>query len=191
MPTEIVMVDPAALQKYSLFGGLLVEQISLIRPLFGQEGYAAGEAIIKEGDANDRIRFVMEGKVSVSRRGVPLTELGEGEFFGEMEVLDVMPSAATCRATAPTLVATISNKALREMYKLDARVFSLIIMNLARDLSRRLRPAPSRPPPLPSARRFPSRPFGSVSPHTKKAALEERRARGRPGFPGIVRRSTT
>jgi CRP/FNR family transcriptional regulator, cyclic AMP receptor protein len=139
MSTEIVMVDPAALQKYSLFGGLVVEQIELIRPLLGQEGYAAGEAIINEGEANDRIRFVMEGRVSVSRSGVPITELGEGETFGEMEVLDVMPSVASVRATTPTLVATISNKALREMYKLDAKVFALLIMNLARDLSRRLR----------------------------------------------------
>ncbi len=133
------MVDPAALQKYSLFGGLTVEQIESIRPLLGQEGYAAGEAIINEGDANDRIRFVMEGRVAVSRSGRLIIEIGEGETFGEMEVLDVMPSVASVRATAATLVATISNKALREMYKIDARVFALIIMNLARDLSRRLR----------------------------------------------------
>jgi CRP-like cAMP-binding protein len=133
------MVDPAALQRYSLFGGLAVEQIEMIRPLLGQEGYAAGEAVITEGETNDRIRFVMEGRVSVTREGVPIAEIGEGETFGEMEVLDVMPSVASVRAIAPTLVATISNKALREMYKLDSRIFSLIIMNLARDLSRRLR----------------------------------------------------
>ncbi len=139
MSTEIVMVDPATLQRYSLFGGLTVEQIESIRPLLGQEGYAAGEAIINEGEANDRIRFVMEGRVAVTRAGRLIIEIGEGETFGEMEVLDVMPSVASVRATSPTLVTTISNKGLREMYKIDARVFALIIMNLARDLSRRLR----------------------------------------------------
>jgi hypothetical protein len=34
---------------------------------------------------------------------------------------------------------SISNKSLREIYKIDLKSFSLIIMNLARDLSRRLR----------------------------------------------------
>jgi CRP-like cAMP-binding protein len=105
----------------------------------GQEGYAAGENIIVEGDRNDRIRFILEGKVAIIRGGVILNELGEGETFGEMEVLDVMPSVASVRALAPTRVATISNKMLRDVYKMDAGIFSLVIMNLARDLSRRLR----------------------------------------------------
>jgi CRP-like cAMP-binding protein len=56
-----------------------------------------------------------------------------------MEVLDVMPSAATIKTLANTRVASISNRNLREIYKADIKSFSLIIMNLARDLSRRLR----------------------------------------------------
>jgi CRP-like cAMP-binding protein len=65
--------------------------------------------------------------------------MGEGETFGEMEVLDVMPAAASVRALVPTKVATVSNRALREMNKIDTAIFALVIMNLARDLSRRLR----------------------------------------------------
>jgi hypothetical protein len=34
---------------------------------------------------------------------------------------------------------SISNKSLREIYKTDTKIFSMVIMNLARDLSRRLR----------------------------------------------------
>jgi hypothetical protein len=34
---------------------------------------------------------------------------------------------------------SISNRAVREIYKKDIHTFSLMIMNLARDLSRRLR----------------------------------------------------
>ncbi len=133
------MIDSASLQKYSLFGGLLSDQIERILPLMGQEGYAVGENIITEGERNDRIRFVLEGRVAVVKGKEVLLELGEGETFGEMEVLDVMPCAATIRTLLPTKVATISNKALREMFKLDTAIFSLVIMNLARDLSRRLR----------------------------------------------------
>jgi CRP-like cAMP-binding protein len=133
------MVDSNALQKYSLFGGLLPEQIDAIRPLMGQEGYSADEDIIREGEPNDRIRFVLEGRVMVSKAGNSILEIGEGETFGELEILDVMPAAATCRAIRPTRVATISNKTIREIYRVDVKAFALIIMNLARDLARRLR----------------------------------------------------
>jgi CRP-like cAMP-binding protein len=56
-----------------------------------------------------------------------------------MEVLDVMPSVATIKAITPTQVMSISNHNLRQIYRNDIKVFALIIMNLARDISRRLR----------------------------------------------------
>jgi CRP-like cAMP-binding protein len=133
------MVESSALQKYSLFGGLLEDQIGRILPLMVQESYGPGDDIIVEGERNDRIRFIMEGRVAVVKGGVVLSEFGEGDFFGEMEVLDVMPSAATIKSLSAVKVISLSNKSLREVYKIDIKSFSLIIMNLARDLSRRLR----------------------------------------------------
>ncbi|HWP67943.1 MAG TPA: cyclic nucleotide-binding domain-containing protein, partial [Rectinemataceae bacterium] len=68
-----------------------------------------------------------------------IAELSEGETFGEMELIDVMPSIATITALEPLEVVTISNRALYEISKIEPKTFSLMIMNLARDLSRRLR----------------------------------------------------
>jgi CRP-like cAMP-binding protein len=133
------MVESVALQKYSLFGGLLEDQIERIIPLMEQASYEPGEDIIVEGERNDRIRFILEGRVAVVKEGIVLSEFGEGDFFGEMEVLDIMVSVATIKSLSTVKVISISNKALREVYKIDIKSFSLIIMNLARDLSRRLR----------------------------------------------------
>ena len=133
------MIDTASLQRYSLFGGLLPEDIERIKPLLGNERFPVGEQVMREGEPNDRINFILEGRVEVSRRGVKLVELGEGETFGEMELLDVMPSAATVTVIEPLTVATISNRAIHEIFRMDSRTFAFIIMNLARDLSRRLR----------------------------------------------------
>lgn len=133
------MIDPEKLQRYSLFGGLLSEQIQQILPHMDSESWKAGEKIIIEGTPNDKIRFILEGRVVVEKNNITLYEFGEGNTFGEMEVLDVMPSAATIKTITETKVLSISNKGLREIYKADIHSFSLIIMNLARDLSRRLR----------------------------------------------------
>lgn len=133
------MVDTASLQKYSLFGALLPEEIEKIKPFLGRAEYRAGETIISEGTANDRIYFILEGCVEVSKNGVSLLTIGEGETFGEMELIDIMPSAATIVATTHATCATISNRAIHNIFHLDARIFGIIILNLARDLSRRLR----------------------------------------------------
>jgi CRP-like cAMP-binding protein len=85
------MVESSTLQKYSLFGGLLEDQIEQIIPLMEVEKYGVGDIIMTEGELNDRIRFILSGRVEVYKSDVHLTEFREGDFFGEMEVLDVCP----------------------------------------------------------------------------------------------------
>ena len=133
------MIEAGAFKNYSLFGGLMPEELESIVPYFRSASFAAGEAVIREGEPNDRVHFILDGRVQVTRSGVLLVELGEGDTFGEMEFLDVMPAAATVSAIVPTTVAAVSNCALHEISKADMRIFAIIVMNLARDLSRRLR----------------------------------------------------
>lgn len=133
------MIDVASFNKYSLFGGLKPEDIARISHLFGYRPYRSGETIIQEGMRNDTIYFIQCGRAAVSRGGVHLIDLVEGDTFGEMEVLDVMPAVATIVATDQVRTATITNKALHQIYGTDPKIFSLFMMNLARDLSRRLR----------------------------------------------------
>jgi len=115
------------------------EQIEKILPLMELENFNTDTVIISEGKPNDRIYFVLEGQVAVTKGDFILSRFGEGEAFGEMEVLDVMPAIATIKALSHVTVMSMSNKSLREIYKIDVKSFSLMIMNLARDLSRRLR----------------------------------------------------
>jgi CRP-like cAMP-binding protein len=133
------MVLPQTLQKYSLFGGLLEEQIESIITLMQQENFDPGTVIIAEGKANDKIYFIIEGQVAVIKGDIVLSRFGEGEAFGEMEVLDVMPAIASIKSLSPVTVMLIYDTAPREIYTKDVKIFSLMLMNLARDLSRRLR----------------------------------------------------
>jgi CRP/FNR family transcriptional regulator, cyclic AMP receptor protein len=133
------VIEASAFKNYSFFGGLLPDEIEAIRPLMGTASYEAGAAIMREGEPNDCVHFILEGSVEVLKDGVQLAKLAEGDTFGEMEFLDVMPAVATIRALVPSTVATISNHALHELSKASMRAFAMVVMNLARDLSRRLR----------------------------------------------------
>jgi CRP-like cAMP-binding protein len=133
------MVDKKSLLKHSLFGGIEEKYIDKILSLLTEETYKPGDIIIVEGTPNDRILFIADGRVSIVRGDKVIYDLAEGNTFGEMEVLDIMPSAATIKAVTDVKVIAITNISLREIYKIDLKSFSLLLMNLARDLSRRLR----------------------------------------------------
>jgi CRP-like cAMP-binding protein len=115
------------------------EQIDQIFPLMKRDTYEAGQTLIAEGEKNGRVFFIVSGRVAVVKHGLVLAEFAEGNTVGEMEVLDLMPSAATVRALENVESVSLSNSALYEIYKLDVKVFATIVMNLARDMSRRLR----------------------------------------------------
>lgn len=133
------MVDVAQLQRYSLFGGLSHEEIDLVRPYLELASWQPGDYVLREGETNGRLHFVLDGVVRVTKRSRALVDLGEGETFGEVELLDVMPAVASIVALRPTKLAMISNRSLHSLYKSNPSLFAMLIMNLARDLARRLR----------------------------------------------------
>ncbi len=138
-------MDLTFLQSHSLFGGITAEQIEMIRPFFSESYFRTGEFIEREGDRGSRIFFITEGSVEIIKKlkhaaGFRrLLLLDAGETFGEMELIDVQPCAASVRALADTKTLTLSNRGLYEINKTSCRIFSILIMNLARDISRRLR----------------------------------------------------
>ena len=67
---------------------------------------------------------------------------GPGDWFGEMAILDVQPRSASVRALAPSLLLSMRPEQVeRLLYRRGLKDYSLLIMNIARELSRRLRVA--------------------------------------------------
>ena len=133
------MINESVLGQYSFFDGLDQDQINSVMPLMQNETFEAGADIIVEKKHNDRIFFILEGRVAVLKHGIILMKLGKGDVFGELEVLDVSPVEATVKALAATKVMTLSIDALGEIYETDLKIYSFLLTNLARDVSRRLR----------------------------------------------------
>src|SRR5512146_261687 len=134
------------LRHVGLFGAVsddvlefLVQKLVVIRP-------KSGEAVFREGDPAKDLFVVMRGEMEVLKRsqsGVDarVALLGPGDWFGEMSILDVQPRSATVRVLAPSRLLRITSADLDALYRFDVKAYAIIVLNLARELSRRLRVA--------------------------------------------------
>jgi NADH dehydrogenase len=70
-----------------------------------QEHFEPGQEVFRQGDLGDRMYIVLSGGAQVLRREggeeVVLAELGAGEYFGEMALLNQTTRGATVRCTVP------------------------------------------------------------------------------------------
>ena len=141
------MQTAAFLQQQPLFGGVDNQAMSAIMPLLREADFACGELIVREGDQGDSLFVICSGSVEVLKSS-PQTEnpFGEriavlkvGDVFGEMELIDLQNRSATVRALEPVSTLALSNGDLFRICESDLPTFSLLVLNLARELSRRLR----------------------------------------------------
>ena len=141
-------VDLSELRNVGLFGALSDEALEHLASTLSVVQPSAGDVLFSEGDVAGDMFVVLEGEIEVlkrSRQGSDsrVAVLGSGDWFGEMSIVDVQPRSATVRAIAPSRLLRITAKDLDALYRYDIKAYSLIVLNLARELSRRLRVADS------------------------------------------------
>jgi CRP/FNR family cyclic AMP-dependent transcriptional regulator len=134
----------AKLQKVPIFAGLDEAAVDFLWARVTESKFVNGSVIIAEGEPGNRFFLVGEGSVRVCRHlGQPNEiELGRmpvGDFFGEMCILETLPRSATVQAMADTMVYSLSSMAFYALYQAMPAQYGILILNIARDLSRRLR----------------------------------------------------
>ena len=129
-----------------LFGGLGDDVLRTFVAALEVNELAPGTVVFKEGESGRELYVILDGEVEVLRRSkrgheTRVAILGPGDWFGEMSVLDVLPRSATTRVLAPTHLLRLTAHELDTLYRRDTRSYSLLVLNIAREISRRLRVA--------------------------------------------------
>lgn len=140
-------VDRSFLQKHALFGGINDAEIDAIIPMLKEETYSEGDFIILENTDGDRLHFIISGHVEVLKKaGCPqspefkqLAVLGPGDSFGEMELIDIQKRSASIRAMEDVTALSLTNKDMYQLYHSDIKTYTMVVLNIAREISRRLR----------------------------------------------------
>ncbi len=102
----------------------------------------AGEVVFSKGDEPMHIHIVKSGKIDLqlAENAVVIHKhaLGVGECFGEASLMSMHRHTSTATAAVDSEILVLSRKALIDLRHADVELFALLMMNLARELARRL-----------------------------------------------------
>ena len=119
-PEEENMERLLALKQISLFNGLSLDQLEAVHQITHEVEYLEGELIMQEGELDDQLYLLLEGRVCVYKDyGQPnqtvLNELEAVTYIGEMAVLDGEPRSASIVASRHSRLLSLDGASLREL----------------------------------------------------------------------------
>ncbi len=139
----MVEIPDDELQQMALFGGLLVDSLRVIGAVAPLVSRPKGDAFFRQGDDGDSL-YVMLSGTAVSSLASPdwsyvLRQIEVGDSFGEAAYVDLQPRQNTVIAQTDCRAVELGPEAMQALWRHNAEQFTLLQMNIARELSRRLR----------------------------------------------------
>ena len=122
-----------------LFAGLSRRHLGKVAAVGRIKRFESKTAIVRAGDPGDALYVVLDGAVSVRRRGLPGVTLGIGSFFGEMALLDGGARTASVVAEGPVACLTIAQSRFLKLLQSEPA----IAVGILKELAARLRAAQS------------------------------------------------
>jgi CRP/FNR family cyclic AMP-dependent transcriptional regulator len=134
----------SALRGVPLFDGLTKPQLRKLLRVLHERVYDRDEIIFREGRLGAGMYVIRAGSVRIvitlgSGEERLVAELGPGQFFGEMALLEETPRSATCVASERTELLGFFQPDLDALIERDSRLGSRVLWNLARLLASRVR----------------------------------------------------
>jgi len=130
------------LKKVTVFNGLNSAQLDKICKLLKTVQYGQGEFIYKRGDALSNIFIIKQGEVKMifedNGLQLELISFKEGDCFGETSVIGILTHSSNALVVRPTELILLEPGKLLNIYETDKELFGLLILNIARETSRRL-----------------------------------------------------
>jgi CRP/FNR family transcriptional regulator, cyclic AMP receptor protein len=146
--TSLVMLTATERQKFlqtiPIFAGLNEAALSELSRAAGETEYQTEDVIVREGESGDRMFIIHSGRVEVvkylgSAKETVLAVFGPRDFLGEMSIIECVTRSASLRALDRSFLFALKGLDLYRLYCHQPDQYAIVILNIARDLSRRLR----------------------------------------------------
>lgn len=124
------------LGRVPLFDGCTRTDLSRIAALSEERIYQEGQVIVKAGDPGNAFYVITNGKVKVVTGKAPSgkmeAELGRGEFFGELSLLDGDARTRTVVAETPLETVRIERTAFRKLLRKEPDLAIRLLEGMAK-----------------------------------------------------------
>lgn len=132
------------LSKVPAFSGLSTRELKEVAAIVHKREYRAGEPVFAQGDPGLGMYIIQEGEVSISISGKEdgdreLAVLTDGDFFGELALIDESPRSANARCKTDCVLIGFFRPDLFELIEKKNQLGIKIIFKLAEIVSQRLR----------------------------------------------------
>ena len=132
------------LSKVPAFAGLATRELKEVAAIVHKREYRAGEPVFSQGDPGLGMYIIQEGEVTISLSGKEedereLAVLTEGDFFGELALIDESPRSANARCKSDCVLIGFFRPDLFELIEKKNQLGIKIIFKLAEIVSQRLR----------------------------------------------------
>jgi CRP-like cAMP-binding protein len=140
--------DEISAKKQVLYGvspltGISDEAFGLLASMATESRVNPGHVIVHQGDLGTKLFIIARGEVRVLRQGrhgdVEVARMKEGDFFGEMCILEHLPRSASVQAVIETDLVLLSYAAFEVLFDKMPLEHHRVLGNIARALSARLR----------------------------------------------------
>ena len=111
-------MDTSRLKKLPLFESVPDEDLERISYLVSEVSVSEGKPLVIEGDYAYEFMAIEEGRAEVRRGDVVLAELGPGDFFGEMGLIDSDRRNATVTAKTGLRLITLDRWDMKRLEKM-------------------------------------------------------------------------
>lgn len=130
-----------SLASIPLFGGLDEAALESVGRALRTRRFRRGEVVFHVGDPGDALFIVASGGVKItipSEAGdeAILATLRQGDFFGELALLDGAPRSATATALESTETLVLPRERFRELIDTEAAIRDALFAGLAKELRR-------------------------------------------------------
>ncbi len=129
------------LKDVPLFSAMNGAQLAALGRTGNMRRFSKGQIIVNQSSPGNTFYIVISGQVKVALlnedgREIILTLLGEGDFFGELSLLDNDPRSASVVAAEYTTLFTLSRKQFYQLITANPRILESIIKEMCRRLRR-------------------------------------------------------
>jgi len=108
-------MDKGQLAGTSLFAGLSQRELEKLARWTDEISVEVGEQLATEGRFAHEFFVIVDGSAEVQRNGEPIAELGPGDFFGEIGLLETDRRTASVVATTPMRLIVMFEREFKQM----------------------------------------------------------------------------